>query len=147
MTTKEDLISAMQQHVDGSGDENLRSAFGEPNHRVLIDGEVEDTGQSWTPPNFIDSLLHAVGAVLDGLGMLRASIANQFDEVNNIPEKLTIDPYDRILIEDSADGYKKKWIKADLLIYTPPPTPEIKQSRSKNMQKYFDIYGLLMVSS
>ena len=120
MTTKEDLIAAMQQYVDASGDENLRSAFGEPDHRVLIDGETEETGQSWTPPNFIESVMHAIGAVIDGLGMLQASIASQFDTASGIEEKTSIHANDRILIEDSEDGYKKKWIKADLLIYSPP---------------------------
>lgn len=123
MSTKEDLITSMQQHVDSSGDVNLRSAFGEPDHRVVVDGETEETGQAWDAPSFIDSLMHAAGAVIDGLGMLRASISGQFDATGGIAEKLTIHANDRILIEDSEDGYKKKWIKADLLIYTPPPGP------------------------
>lgn len=123
MGAKEDLISAMQQHVDASGDENLRSAFGEPDHRVLIDGEVEETGQSWNPPNFIDSLMYAIGSVIDGTGAIRAGESGEFDPTNGIPEKTSIHANDRILIEDSEDGFKKKWIKADLLIYTPPVVP------------------------
>lgn len=120
MTTKEDLIAAMQAHVDSSGDENLRMAFGEPNHRVVVDNETEETGQSWTAPNFIDSLMHAIGEVIDGGGALHSNVNSEFTTANGVAEKLSIHDDDRILIEDSEANGAKKWIKASLLIYTPP---------------------------
>lgn len=68
MTLKAELTAGVQAAADAtSGNEGkrLRSGYGAPGTRVLVDGESEETGQSWDTPGFADALMEGLAA---GLG-------------------------------------------------------------------------------
>ena len=74
MTTKNDMITAIQASADASGDNNIRISMGAPgNHLKNTIGETEPTAQAWQPepktwPVVIEGL--ALWADTQGVGQV-----------------------------------------------------------------------------
>jgi hypothetical protein len=61
MTTKEDIIAAIQRCADISGDLALRRALGSPeNGPVMLRGEAVETGIAYEIPGFLNCLLQGI---------------------------------------------------------------------------------------
>lgn len=59
------LKALLGGYADQSGDGDLRLSIGTPGYRIQVRGEVQDTGQGYVVPGFIDGVLYAIGALMD----------------------------------------------------------------------------------
>lgn len=71
MSTKTELITAIQAVVDASGNGNLRIALGAPGAHVENSiGESQPTGGAWAPePKTWPAVMEGIGAWLDSKGV------------------------------------------------------------------------------
>lgn len=86
MSKKEELKTELTKYADSSSDLDLQSSIGTEGRRIQIRGDIVDTGQAYTIPGFVDGLLTAIGAVMDGA----ASIKTMERVVVSSPQKVFV---------------------------------------------------------
>ncbi len=79
MTTKQDIIQAIQEAADESnpapphvkeGEPRLRVALGEPGDVIDLEGDKWETGRGWEPlPTAYDKIIEGLAVVLDDKGI------------------------------------------------------------------------------
>jgi len=104
MTIKEDLVAAFEYYADTSGDLYLRVSFGEPGHRIEVDNVVEQTGQAWTPPSFIDGLMEAISTVVSAASSFLALSDTPEDYIGQAGKSVIVNPEETGLIFGEGGG-------------------------------------------
>ena len=87
MTTKSELIEAIQDAADSTNDVAIKLSLGTPGSTVKIEGQEFDTGKSWAPtPKIFDTLMEGIADFLDaaGTGQLKSRLNEVIAALNQL---------------------------------------------------------------
>lgn len=102
MPAKDDIKLALENCADTSGNLRLRLSIGAEGARLLVDGEVEDTGQAYAVPGFLDCLLTAVGGVIDTVS--GGGGTTEFTDLTDTPSSYTGQAGKVVAVKSTEDG-------------------------------------------
>ena len=101
MALKDDILAAIQACADGSGDADLRVSLGSPGDKILLRGEVVETGQAYEQPGFTDCLIEGIANAIEAQG---SGLKVQQDDTDVASDVSTLNFEGTVSVVDDGSG-------------------------------------------